>query len=173
MNRISGWHCSIPCSPRPNRTLTAIYPLHKQIIAQDPHFYVHLASWYADHGDVRDHQEMFVANLCRSSFPGHRDIGLALLRRLPPYEVARVVDFMKGQQVTQRTSKGERVRVMPVPHQRASLFKKLPAQSQPPAAPPDQSEAAVVVEQVGLGANVPRSMRTEIERYLREREADP
>jgi hypothetical protein len=88
-----------------------------------------------------------VANLCLSDFPGHRDVGLALLRRLPPYEVARVVDFVKGFQVTRRKVKGPRV-------------------------PGQKLEFEVVKEQVGLFRNVPRSMRTEVERYLREREAD-
>src|SRR3712207_6824310 len=80
----------------PHRDLAATYPVHRQMIEQDPRFYVQLAAWYADRGDVRDHREMFVINLCLSSFEGHRDVGLALLRRLPPYEVARVVDFIKG-----------------------------------------------------------------------------
>lgn len=30
------------------------------MIRQDPRFYVRLAAWYADHGDVRDHKEMFI-----------------------------------------------------------------------------------------------------------------
>ena len=54
---------------------------------QDPRFYVRLAAWYNDHGDVRDHKEMFVVTLALSDFEGHRDVGLALLRRLPPYQV--------------------------------------------------------------------------------------
>src|SRR5574338_82623 len=86
----------------PHRNLTALYPLHQEILTQDPRFYVRLAAWYADHGDVRDHQEMFVICLCLSQVEGHRDVGLALLRRLPPYQLARVVDFIKGRQVKRR-----------------------------------------------------------------------
>src|SRR5689334_6893227 len=91
----------------PHRNLSGIYPIHKQMIEQDPRFYMQVAAWYADHGDVRDHKEMFVINLCLSQFEGHRDVGLALLRNLPPYEVARVVDFIKGQEVTRPAPKEE------------------------------------------------------------------
>src|SRR5215469_3915258 len=89
----------------PHRELGACYPLHQEMITQDPRFYARLAAWYADAGDVRDHREMFVISLCLSSFEGHRDVGLALLRRLPPYQVARVVDFIKGTQVKRRVPK--------------------------------------------------------------------
>ena len=64
----------------PHRELAQVHPLHKQIIEQDPRFYVRLAAWYADHGDVRDHKEMFVITLVLSDFEGHRDVGLAMLR---------------------------------------------------------------------------------------------
>ncbi|GAI25849.1 unnamed protein product, partial [marine sediment metagenome] len=70
---------------------------------------------------------MFIVNLSLSDFEGHRDIGLALLRKLPPYEVRRIIDFIKGKKTEPK---------------------------------------------FGLGMNVPRSMRTEIRRYLREREVD-
>ena len=125
----------------PHRDLRAVYPVHQEILAQDPRFYVQLAAWYAEEGEVRDHKEMFVVNLSLSDFPGHRDVGLALLRELPPYQVGRVVDFIKGKDVT-RTVKRDR-----------------------------RSEA--VPEKQGLFRNVPRSMRTEIVRYLREREGEP
>src|ERR671932_2095916 len=86
----------------PHRNLASVHPLHQQVIEQDPRFYVHAAAWYADRGQVRDHKEMFVAMLALSAFPGHRDVGLALLRRLPPYQVARVVDFIHGRKETRR-----------------------------------------------------------------------
>jgi hypothetical protein len=131
----------------PHRQLSAVLPIHEQMIEQDPLFYVHLAAWYADNGMVRDHKEMFVIMLCLSDFEGHRDVGLALLRQLPPYEVARVVDFIKGHEVKRRVPKGPRVRGA-------------------------KREFEMVSERVGLYRNVPRSMRTEITRYLQEREAD-
>ena len=59
----------------PHRNLAEAFPVHEQMIEQDPLFYVHLAAWYADHGQVRDHKEMFVIMLCLSNFEGHRDVG--------------------------------------------------------------------------------------------------
>jgi len=149
----------------PHRNLAAIYPIHKQMIEQDPRFYVQVAAWYADHGDVRDHKEMFVINLCLSSFEGHRDVGLALLRELPPYEVARVVDFIKGQEVARPaekdTDKGKQR------GKKAKAEVKSAEQEQAKKAKKPKAR-----EKVGLFVNVPRSMRTEIQRYLREREQD-
>src|SRR5262245_55486773 len=80
----------------PHRNLEQLWPVHRDLCHKDPRFYVRLAAWYADHGDVRDHQEMFVVALAMSDFEGHRDVGLALLRELPPYQVVRVVDFING-----------------------------------------------------------------------------
>src|SRR5216683_4519220 len=42
----------------PHRNLARLWPIHRDMAAQDPRFYVRLAAWYADHGDVRDHKEM-------------------------------------------------------------------------------------------------------------------
>ncbi len=125
----------------PHRDLASIYPVHQTLIAQDPLFYVHLAAWYAAEGEVRDHQEMFVVNLALSDFPGHRDVGLALLRDLPPYQVGRVLDFVKGRVVRRKVTR--------------------------------DGQEEIVVEKRGLFRNVPRSLTTEITRYLREREASP
>jgi hypothetical protein len=125
----------------PHRDLAGIYPVHQEIIGQDPRFYVQLAAWYADEGEVRDHKEMFVVNLVLSDFPGHRDVGLALLRQMPPYQVGRVFDFVKGQMLQRRVKR--------------------------------EGQVELVAEKRGLFHNVPRSMKTEISRYLREREADP
>jgi hypothetical protein len=122
----------------PHRKLGEIWPIHREMVQQDPRFYVRLAAWYADHGDVRDHKEMFAVTLVLSDFAGHRDVGLALLRALPPYQVVRVVDFIHGRKTARRTA-----------------------------------AAAPVVEDFGLFRNPPRSLRTEVARYLREREADP
>ncbi|MBY0458308.1 MAG: hypothetical protein K2V38_13285, partial [Gemmataceae bacterium] len=80
----------------PHRKLNLVHPLHAELVKQDPRFYVRLAAWYSDHGDVRDHKEMFVVTLALSNFPGHRDVGLAMLRELPPYQVGRVIDFIHG-----------------------------------------------------------------------------
>jgi hypothetical protein len=125
----------------PHRQLEQIWPLHSDMVQSDPRFYVRLAAWYHDHGDVRDHKEMFVVSLALSAFEGHRDVGLALLRTLPPYQVLRVLDFVHGRKKTRK-------------------------------APAETGEAKTVVEEHGLFRNPPRSLRTEIVRYLREREAD-
>jgi hypothetical protein len=113
----------------PHRKLEEIHPVHQDLVKQDPLFYAHLGAWYRKNGDVRDHAEMFTLTLCLSAFEGHREAGLAMLRDLPPYEVGRVVDFIKG-----KNDKGAKW---------------------------------------GLSKNVPRSLKTEVEHYLREREKNP
>jgi hypothetical protein len=140
----------------PHRQLAEVWPVHQDMAQKDPRFYVRLAAWYNDHGDVRDHKEMFVVNLALSTFPGHREVGLALLRDLPPYEVARVVDFIHGRKTN----------------------RKVRAASPGPKAARKEANApetpvATVVEEFGLFRNPPRALRTEVTRYLREREADP
>jgi VWA domain containing CoxE-like protein len=81
----------------PHRKLEQVADLHKLIIELDPIFYGHLAVWYQRHGDVRDHKEVFVGNLLTSDLPEHRGAGFMMLQEFPPYQVARVVDFMKRQ----------------------------------------------------------------------------
>src|SRR4051794_32089605 len=139
----------------PHRKLDEVWPVHREMAAKDPRFYVRLAAWYADKGEVRDHKEMFVVNLVLSTFPGHRDDGLALLRQLPPYEVARVLDFVHGRKTTRKARPAA------------------PAKGAKAAEGAGAEAAPAVVEEFGLFRNPPRSLRTEIVRYLREREADP
>lgn len=79
----------------PHRQLEKIAELHSDFVARDPIFYGHLAAWYWGCGDVRDHKEVFVANLLCSELDFHREAGIVFLQELPPYQVARVVDFMK------------------------------------------------------------------------------
>jgi hypothetical protein len=81
----------------PHRELQKVAELHNQMITRDPIFYGHLAVWYQENGDVRDHKEVFTANLLTSEMQMHRDAGFVLLQQFPPYEVARIVDFMKQQ----------------------------------------------------------------------------
>jgi hypothetical protein len=81
----------------PHRKLEQVAELHKQMIERDPIFYGHLAVWYQANGDVRDHKEVFAANLLASKIEEHRGAGFVLLQEFPPYEVARIVDFMKKQ----------------------------------------------------------------------------
>ncbi|HEX8707998.1 MAG TPA: hypothetical protein VF723_07025 [Pyrinomonadaceae bacterium] len=104
----------------PHRQLDRVAELHRGMVERDPVFYGHLAAWYHGQGEVRDHKEVFVANLLTSTMPGHRGAGFVLLQTFPPYQVARVVDFVKQQR-----------------------------------------------------GNLPRSARTAVTRYLREREENP
>lgn len=132
----------------PHRKLDQVWPVHQPMIKQDPLFYQQLAAWYADKGEVRDHKEVFAASLCLSHFEGHRDVGLALVRQMPPYQVARVVDFIHGRKTTKKV------------RERVGRGKTATTRER------------VVTEQYGLFKNVPRSLKTEVARYLREREAD-
>jgi len=147
----------------PHRRLDLIWPVHRQMAEQDPLFYVRLAAWYFDNGDVRDHKEMFVVTLLLSDFDGHRESGLALLRDLPPYQLGRVIDFIHGR----KTSRQQRVSNK-TKRQRAARAKVSGRQSAAKTAPKYET----VVDEYGLFRNVPRSAKTEVERYLREREAD-
>ena len=82
----------------PHRQLEKVAEIHKLIIELDPIFYGHLAVWYQRHGNVRDHKEVFAGNLLTSALTEHRDAGFMMLQEFPPYEVSRIVDFMKQHQ---------------------------------------------------------------------------
>ncbi len=141
----------------PHRQLAQIWPVHQEMVAKDSRFYVRLGAWYTDNGDVRDHKEMFVITLVLSDFEGHRDVGLAMLRALPPYEVVRVLDFIHGRKKTKKV--------------RADA-KDGTKRRKKPARAAAEAPAQTVVEDFGLFRNPPRALKTEITRYLREREAD-
>jgi hypothetical protein len=82
----------------PHRELGKVAELHKTMVELDPLFYGHLAVWYQKYGDVRDHKEVFVGNLLNSKLSEHRGAGFMMLQEFPPYQVARIVDFMKQHQ---------------------------------------------------------------------------
>jgi hypothetical protein len=82
----------------PHRELGKVAELHKTMVELDPLFYGHLAVWYQRYGDVRDHKEVFVGNLLTSGLTEHRGAGFVMLQEFPPYQVARIVDFMKQHQ---------------------------------------------------------------------------
>jgi hypothetical protein len=149
----------------PHRKLELIWPVHQKLVEQDPRFYVRLAAWYHDHGDVRDHKEMFIVTLVLSTFAGHRDVGLALLRSLPPYQVARVVDFIHGRKRVRK------VRAKAA-EQLGKNRKKVKKVEKKTIEKPVEAVVTTVVDEFGLFRNPPRALRTEIVRYLREREAD-
>lgn len=79
----------------PHRKLEDVAGVHQDMRELDPLFYGHLAVWYQSNGEVRDHQEVFLAYLLTSELSEHREAGFVLLQNLPPYQVARVVECMK------------------------------------------------------------------------------
>lgn len=79
----------------PHRQLELVGKLHEDMVQRDPIFYGHLAVWYQQVGEVRDHKEVFVGNLLTSNISEHRAAGFVMLQEFPPYQVARIVDFLK------------------------------------------------------------------------------
>jgi hypothetical protein len=79
----------------PHRKLEQVAPLHEEMRTRDPIFYGHLAVWYVAEGDVRDHKEVMIANLLVSGLAEHREAGFMLLQQMPPYQVVRIVDFIR------------------------------------------------------------------------------
>lgn len=157
----------------PHRKLNLVHPLHAELVTQDPRFYVRLAAWYSDHGDVRDHKEMFIVTLALSQFPGHRDVGLAMLRELPPYQVGRVIDFIHGRKEDVSIEVDKKPDDVPADAFEAKVDKK--ASKGKKVGKPKLAEGGTVTltDEFGLFRNVPRSLKTEVVRYLREREANP
>lgn len=164
----------------PHRDLASVWPVHSDLIAKDPLFYVRLAAWYIDNRDVRDHRDMFVVALVLSDFPGHRDVGLAMLRKMPPYQVVRVIDFISGRTTKRRAGAESRNgkhngsrgnHGTGGRHARKNAVRRLLHGS---TAKQDNNARGpeMVTESYGLFRNVPRSVKTEVTRYLRQREAD-
>ncbi len=79
----------------PHRKFEELAPLHTSALERDPLFYGHLAPWYFDNGEVRDHKVLFVGHLATSDYPEFREAAWVLLQKLAPYEVARVLDHSK------------------------------------------------------------------------------
>jgi hypothetical protein len=84
-----------------------------------------------------------------------------MLRELPPYQVVRVVDFIHGRKTTRK------VREKTPDAAKGARAGTKRAKPQAAAEP-----TKTVTESFGLFQNPPRSLKTEVERYLREREAD-
>lgn len=79
----------------PHRKIDELAPLHTEALSRDPLFYGHLAPWYFQKGEVRDHKTLFVAHLATSEYSEFREVAWVLLQGLAPYEVARVLDHAK------------------------------------------------------------------------------
>jgi len=79
----------------PHGEVGKLVDIHRECRLLDSVFYAHLAVWYQKNGHVRDHQEVFLANLLVSEVEVQREAGFVLLQNLPPYQVARVVKQLK------------------------------------------------------------------------------
>ena len=75
----------------PHGDIPSALEVHGRIRDANPLFYVKCASWYNDHGDVRDHKVAFVRTLFESQDPILRDAAWALLQELPLPLVGQVV----------------------------------------------------------------------------------
>src|SRR5919198_5005783 len=79
----------------PHGKLEELADLHTGALERDPLFYAHLALWYMDRGEVRDHKVLFVAHLLTSEYPELREASWVLLQKLPPHMVAAALDHAK------------------------------------------------------------------------------
>src|SRR5207253_1794806 len=98
-----------------------------------------------------------------------RDVGLALLRQLPPYQVVRVVDFIGGRKTTRKVRKGEEQQALRHASKKArQRAARAALGTEPAASDVTSSEPGKITIEFGLFRNVPRAMKTEVTRYLRE-----
>jgi len=128
----------------PHRDIDKILQIHIEAQEADPVFYAKLAVWHDKNGELRDHNEAFIGLLCTDSILEHRETGLALLRKLPPYMKERVKGLIKGKTIKIREKlnstfvrKGKKIN-------KVNIKKKT----------------------VGMKRNIPRSFKTEIYSYL-------
>ncbi len=114
----------------PHRQVAPYIPLFNYVHERDPLFFGHLAAWYVDNGSVRDLKQLFVAYLATSRFSDEfRSAGLAMLQKMAPYEVERVLGIIKV-----HDENGKHID--------------------------------------GIASSVPRSVKTTVEHYLRDRESN-
>jgi hypothetical protein len=134
----------------PHRDTDRIKQIHDEVRKQDPVFYAHLACWYDRTGDIRDHKEVFASMLTVDPFMDNREVGLALFRDMPIFLKKRVVGFIKGKKVKIRTKTGEKMTV-----EKGKAKGKV------------IEKVRVEERKVGLDANVPHGLKTEVKNYLR------
>ena len=79
----------------PHGKLDGLAKLHTTALERDPLFYAHLAVWYFERGEVRDHKVLFVAHLLTSDFTELREAGWMLLQQLPPHMVVAALRHAK------------------------------------------------------------------------------
>lgn len=69
--------------------------LHRRALETDPLFYAPLSRWYQQHGNMRDHQELFVAHLMAAPDSALRAHATVLLQPMRTYQVQRVVRYTR------------------------------------------------------------------------------
>lgn len=94
----------------PHGNIGPLYRLLQQVYWEDPDFYAHLAVWAFDPEKARDHTHTLIAILCKAPLLAdrlsdvdfarviqaeHRDVGVALLKRLNPKGVWSVLGIIK------------------------------------------------------------------------------
>ena len=79
----------------PHAEFEKVKQMHEDALKLDPALYGPLAVWYFKNGEVRDHRDVFIAHLLTSEHKEYRDAGFALLQDIAPYEVERVLKYMK------------------------------------------------------------------------------
>lgn len=136
----------------PHRDTDKIKTIHNEIREQDPMFYAHLACWYLNKGEIRDHNEVFASMLITDPFTDNREVGLALFRKHSLSIKSRVLGFIKGKKVKIREKTGKKIH--------AKKGRKM------------VDEVRNIEKQVGLKATIPTSFKKDVERYLHWLEAD-
>ena len=91
----------------PHRDVQPYVPLFREVHDRDPLFFSRLGVWYFENGSVHDLKQLFIAFLCTSKFSDDfREAGNALLDKLPPYQVERVLRIIKGYRGDDRYHQG-------------------------------------------------------------------
>lgn len=135
----------------PHRDLDKISEIHKEMQAKDPLFYAHFGCWYRKNGEIRDHKEVFAGMLCVDPYLENREVGLAMVQDAPVFMKKKILGFIKGKKIKIKEKTGQKIS--------KGKGKTI--------------EAVKVTEKIiGLFKNVPGSLKTEIENYLRSLEAN-
>jgi hypothetical protein len=85
-------------TPHHGKAIDETIALHKAQFDRDPHLYGKLAVYAVAEGNcaVRDIQDVFVATLFASPYEEHRSAAWVMLQDMPPYRVARILDYVTG-----------------------------------------------------------------------------
>ena len=135
----------------PHRDTDQLKKIHAEIREQDPLFYAHLACWYLQKGEVRDHNEIFASMLITDPYVDNREVGLALFRKHALFMKSRILGFVKGKKAKIRTKTGKKIQ---------KGKHKI-------------DEVKITEKQVGLKTNIPTSFKKDVFKYLKWLESDP